>query len=484
MRQVIVNLSNQRRQAVFASLVIAMLLVTAVVGTIIASPSAADLESSKKEVNAAQTAPGSSLQYTILLDNSGDQPINTVVMTDVLPSAVNYVSGTLNAEYDQAFPEPLTSLTYTNGIVSWQGSIGQQGAVTITFQAALTDTLIAGDQVTNTVAITGTGYLITRTAVTAIITTTNVFLPIIYKPVPAPFLNVVVRTTSDNQWDVSWLSPDSAVTKYELEEAQDMSFSNPTRYDMGVGLEKSFSPSATTNNLYCYRARAFIGALVGNWSNVRCVYGNYRDDFNTDTGWGIRRQDTDDVNNSSYLQNGNFVVKIGGRWDYAIASPLRQAPWQNYRIETSVKLEGGIDNLHSYGLIFGGDWDGNTCPTADYSTCFNQYYRLNVIWTGSPDKMKFNLKRIDYHDPANNSGRGVDLTLFSDVLLGDTSGWNTWAIEVYADGTIKVFANGTLVATAQDATYGSNPYFGVFASDDEYLGSEPWFDYYEVKPLP
>ncbi|MEJ2750960.1 MAG: hypothetical protein P8183_24090, partial [Anaerolineae bacterium] len=272
------------------------------------------------------------------------------------------------------------------------------------------------------------------------------YFPVFFKPVPVPYLNNVPEVNSNNQWTVSWTDINETGASYELQEYSDASFASPTTIDAGSSLTHLISHAASVNNYYCYRVRAKVNGVYSGWSNTDCTYGNYYDSMgNSSSGWFIRRQDTDDTNNSSYYQNGTYVIKIGGRWDYAIGSSMVPAPASSYRLETSVKLIDGVDNLQTYGIVFGGDWNGQPCPNSDYSSCFNHYYRLQVIWYGSTNKMRIDLKRIDYHDE-NNVGRGhVKLIDFKDVHVGNPSGWNKWTIDVSSNGTIKVYVNGPLV---------------------------------------
>ena len=145
----------------------------------------------------------------------------------------------------------------------------------------------------------------------------------------------------------------------------------------------------------------------------------------------------------------------------------------------------GPDNLQSYGIIWGGDWNGQPCPNADYSSCFNHYYRLNIIYFGDNAKaLRIQLKRIDYHDPKDNAGRGTSLIDYTDIDVGDPSGWNIWEVAYELDGTIRISVNGKVVKTNKDSTLVNEPYFGVFASSDEYAGTAATFDYYVVTRLP
>ncbi len=464
------------------SLLVAFILIMIVANALIAAPSAADLGGSTKTVNHSQAFPGEPLQYTVVISNSGDTAVSNVVLTDTLPTGLTYQPGSLTYTLDSA---AMTTFGESNGIINWTGVISDLGSVAIYYSAVLTDNLTAGNEILNAVAITGTGSLITRTASTTIITSTNIYLPIIFMPVPAPELNSIPKPDSANQWTVSWADINLSGTTYELQEDTNSNFTAPTTIDNGVNLSYAISHTASANNYYCYRVRAKANSLISGWSNVQCAYGNYSDNFSdSSSGWAIRRQDTDDTANSSYYQNGTFTVKIGGRWDYSLAAPVTQAPAGSYKIEGLVKLTDGIDNLQTYGIVFGADGNGQPCPNSDYSSCFNHYYRLQIIWFGSPDKLRADLKRIDYHD-SNNIGRGtVKLFNFRDVTVGDANGYNKWTIEVFADGTINVYVNGNFVGGGVDTTYVNDRYFGMYAASNEYSGTAAQFDWFTVTALP
>jgi len=464
------------------SLLFAFVLTAVVVSTLIAAPSAANLDSSTKTVNASQAFPGQTLQYTVVISNSGDTAVPNVVMTDTLPASLTYEAGSLTYTVDSA---AVTAFGENNGVISWTGVVSELGSVAIYYSAVLTDNLTAGDEILNAVAITGTGSLITRTASTTIITSTQLYLPVAFKAVPVPHLNNVPEVNSNNQWTVSWTDINETGASYELQEYSDASFASPTTIDAGSSLTHLISHAASVNNYYCYRVRAKVNGVYSGWSNTDCTYGNYYDSMgNSSSGWFIRRQDTDDTNNSSYYQNGTYVIKIGGRWDYAIGSSMVPAPASSYRLETSVKLIDGVDNLQTYGIVFGGDWNGQPCPNSDYSSCFNHYYRLQVIWYGSTNKMRIDLKRIDYHDE-NNVGRGhVKLIDFKDVHVGNPSGWNKWTIDVSSNGTIKVYVNGDYVGGGVDTKYINDRYFGGYAASNEYSGTAASFDWFSATALP
>ncbi len=441
-----------------------------------------------KKVDHASARPGDTLQYTIDINNSGDVIAPNAVFTDSLPAELTYVSDTLSVTGGGDFG-------VNNNVISWTGHLNPNGGtVSLVFDAALADDLVAGQTVTNTASLEGPEGVLNASVAISILgeSTYTVFMPIIARPLPIVTLySVSVPTSPDNfvtnKWTVTWSQIDLAGGQYELQEASDSDFTNPTSYFPGVVNTLLIEHPVSNSDEYFYRVRVTGSWGEGSWSNIESQTALYVDKFDSDNGWRIRREDTDDVDNYIDTRDGALYLKIKSRWDYAIASPLNAIPsnWETYEIKTRVRLGDGIDNLHSYGLIFSGDWNGNQCPNSSFSSCFTHYYRLNVIHTGDDSKMRVQLKRIDYHDSDDNAGRGVSLYGYRDVSVNDPDGWNEWSIRVdRGAGTIQVWAGNRLLTTINSQEYINDPYFGVMASDDEYLGTAAFFDYYYVYPMP
>ena len=439
-----------------------------------------------KTVNLNEARPGDALAYEIMLQNSGGSSANNMVMTDTLSPELSYISGTLTITGTGSYG--------VNGdVITWTGSLTESESVTLQFNALITDTLVDAGIVTNTVYAVGAGHTLSASVQTSYVTTYTLYIPIIFKSLPAPTLTSVSLPTTPDEFvtyriTASWTAVDNA-TGYELWESTTSDFSNPTVYSTGTDTSVVVSHPVGLAPTYYYCAVA-TGTVNSGCSNVRMQSGLYVDNFNSSSsGWAIRRQDTDDVNNWTYYTGEYWAVKIGGRWDYAITAPMQAVPsaWSSasgYHIDTRVMLSDGVDNLHSYGLVFGGDWNGQPCPADDYSSCFNHYYRLNIIWDDE-DSFQMQLKRIDYHASDGNSGKGVSLISYRDVSVSDTLGWNNWSVDVRDNGDIDVYVNGRSVGHANDSRYvGNSTYFGTFASSNEYLGTLALHDYYRVSPLP
>jgi uncharacterized repeat protein (TIGR01451 family) len=469
-----------RLLSVFLSFTAVFLAIVVTADVMKAATITADLNNSSKSVNLAEALPGQMVRYTIAIHNSGVNPALTAALTDTLPIELSYEVGSLAFEEISAF-----TLDYgvSGQVITWTGSLGVDGMVNITFNAWITDTVMEGDVITNTAVLTGTGGLITLTTTTNIISTYYNYLPLILRPAPPVVIQSISRPNQDNLWTVTWQDAGPEVTAYQIQEAQSLDFSQSPIIDAGLTLSRQFQHAPSINPHYCYRVRALVGTVTGAWSQPACGKGIYFDNMeNSASGWSIRREDTDDIDNSSWYAADYFALRIGGRWDYAIASPLAAGPTAPYRIEAYMYLR-EPKNLNSYGLIFGGDWNGQPCPNDDFSSCFNQYYRLNVIATGSSNSMVMNLKRIDFHRDEDNTGDGVDLISFMEVTTNDPAVPNLWRIDVSASGVIRVYVNNVFLAQATDTEYINRPYFGLFASSNEYCCAQPHLQWYRVTPL-
>jgi len=439
----------------------------------------ADLSTSKMTVSRSEAFPGQQVKYRILVRNSGGAPA-TVIFTDTLPTGLAIVPNSLSMIGSRRpFQED-------NGLITGSETIPGNEQLEITFRALVSDTIPVDTELSNTVEISGTGTLLTLQAPTIVISDSYIYFPHVVQPLPIPSLSLIEPTNVNNQWTIGWSSIDiSSTFQYELQEATNPAFSNSQSWMIdSAQLTRQIQHTPNWLNNYFYRVRVALNDRVGLWSNAILVAGNYEDSFgDSNSGWTMRREDTDTVNNSTFYENGHFVLRMKSSYDSLLGGPLKAAPAAPYRIETKVRLT-GQDNLHAYGIVFGGDWDGRTCPNSSFTSCFNTYYRLLAMWFGDNDELKMELKRIDYHDPVNGHGRGKTLISFRDVNVNKPSeGWQTWAIEVRPNGTIKVFVNGKMVGEAIDHMNILQPYFGTFATTNEYTGLKAEYDWYKVSSL-
>jgi hypothetical protein len=415
-------------------------------------------------------------------------------MTDTLPISMTYQQGSLNIVSGGG------SAGESAGVITWTGALNNDDQAVIEFGALLDEGLEEGNEIVNTAVISGDGMLLTRTAmiVVDVNDATTAYMPFVSKAIPlpsTPVLNAIGHPNSNNSWTVSWSGGGPYVISYELQEAQSSDFSGATTTNVGDVQSTQVTKALSWKNEYFYRVRALSASGPGDWSNVRNVIGGYRDDFtDANSGWALRRL-TLLEETVSWYENGSFVLKVEDSWDWAIAAPYAKAPSVPYAIEFQMD-PANLGNLVSGGGIFGGDWPGAICP--DYSTlmglyyhdlCFNHFYNTNTIWYGD---LKMLFERVDFLQWCPSCG-GSPLKRLSydygqwftiDPLpnVNDPDGWNTYRIEVRADG-IKLFVNGGMIAESDDTMYVNEPFFGVFASTDEYSNSTWKWEYYQVVPL-
>ena len=180
---------------------------------------------------------------------------------------------------------------------------------------------------------------------------------------------------------------------------------------------------------------------------------------------------------------GFLEMKINNSQAYVIASPLEavEAPF-TYNIKTRAKLLNREDG-DEYGIIFGGDYTGNDCPAADFSTCFTEYYEFRVRYRDdNGDKfLDWKLKRVEGHDE-NNQNFGPDIIDWKRLDGVNPDSWVKWDIEVHNNGQLFIFANNVKQAgSAKDATYINNHYFGLIGRTSAKSGSHILFDMLQIE---
>ncbi len=458
-------------------------------GTTIADPAdLVDLSGSTKTASPTTVPTGGKVNYTVTIMNAGSYTATNVMMSDQLPANLSHVAGTLTAS---------AGTPAVNGnVISWNGSVNPNSVVAIQFQAQDDGALPPGNAFSNTAVITGTDGVYSPSVAVQVSTQYLVYMPIIAKALHAPILNAT-RPNSANEWTMFWQNAPTGIIGFELQEAKEPDFTNPTSYNLGVVTTQPINQIVSSDNNFYYRIRAVAAGNSSGWSNVVHVIGAYRDDFNNpNSGWAIRRTTYLEEVRSWYENNDWLILQVEDSWDWGIASPLKmQAPEPPYAIEYRSQ-PANLGNLVSHGAVFGADFPGDNCP--DYNTfdgvykhalCFNHFYNTNTIWFGD---LKLLFERVDFLQWLPNAGgspmkRGSFDNYQSWFTVAripnvDADGWNTYRIEV-RDSGIKLFANGQLYAETGDTQWLNDRHFGVFASTDEYSNSTWRFDYYQATPI-
>lgn len=226
----------------------------------------------------------------------------------------------------------------------------------------------------------------------------------------------------------------------------------------------------------------------------------YVDDFNnSNSGWAMRRQSTGPTtptNSVAYVLGGRLELNVGKSNQYLIAAPMVPAAASSkYNIETQAQFINPQDQS-GYGIIFGGDWNGQTCPNGNYSSCFNSYYVLEVRWLANNNNplLVARLRRITSHD-SNNNPVGTELFTWTEARTVNgvninPNGVNEWDILYESNGTIRVYvANQLFKTVTNEAVLFNQKYFGLFASTLNEAGgttnnSVVRYEYISVVPVP
>jgi len=446
-----------------------------------------------KEVNLLQAKPGEVLTYLITIQNTGEAA-GTILVTDSLPVELDCLPASVSADFG--------TLDVTDNLIAWEGDFSGFGQTNhITISAEITSDISSQPVwITNTAEITGAGTLTEVSAVTQVADTYYYYMPVVnrnYPPIPS--LNVIPQPDENGNYTVSWVAVDwSGVDGYVLQESTNSSFSSITNSWTTAGTSRAIQHPLGSGTFY-YRVRADDSEYWGEgpYSNIRSVslplpQPSYYYDFNHSgtiyNPWPIRR--------TSYWQGDvgrkatwteqpadytdSIFIIMADRFDFALASPMEEAPDPPYVIETRVRIhEPG--NLASYGIVFGGN-GGSPCPAYRDTGCFSHYYRLDTVWNGTSLKAAF--KRIDYHEPESSSsrgaGRGAELINYQYVTNAHTD-WHTWRFVVKPTG-IDIYFDGSLYGSTNDTTYVNEPYFGIWVSANEYKPAIGRFDYFNVVP--
>lgn len=457
-----------------------------------------------KMASTDEALPGETFQYTIMVTTSADAP-RGFVLTDTLPAGVTFVDGSISSSTGLNVSEAggeLTSATFfLNSGQSAQTSFSVVVDVSTPISTVITNTVMMYD-ISNDL-------LLDASAGTMVVTKTNttLFMPFIALPYEAPTNNAITAPTGvTNTWTVTWEDLHTANTKitgYEVEESTDPNFAAAATTSTSVGKVTSLAVSKPVDNqtTFYYRVRSVIAGEqngASDWSNTQAVTSIYffAEDFNDDANpgnWKIVRQDTDDIINKLSVNNGYLDLRMESRFDYMIASNLTRVPENgNFKITARMRLE-DADPRHAGGIILGGDYDGTSaCPesvdadnpeNSKYNTCFTEYYRFMFIAGNVSNQFTTQVKRIEEHSDTNNSGGGTELASKTFISDKGRKNWIDWTVEVFTDGTMKLYLGDDLIHEVQDTTYQDNKYFGFWSSTSDTTFSNTQIDWVNVRSI-
>jgi len=458
----------------------------------------ADLTTSSVTASKESVSPGGAFEYTIVIRNTGEFDMPTEV-TNPLPDELNY----LDSECDA----PLTdACEFAGDVLTWRGPVPEGRTVTITVFVQLKNGVAGDTEVVNTAHIESAEQSFERSATITVDEAKSSpmqLLPLTIfgrLPDPGPVTLHAGQPNGQNAWTLSW-TESAGAHGYEIQEAHQPDFSDAVTIPVGPVSSQTISKSPSSSNVFYYRVRSRVGDQFGPWSNVGQVIGGYRDDFDdTNSGWTMRRS-TYREEVKGFYENGRYVMQIIDRYDWGIVSPLKPAPRVPYAIDFEMRIVSQI-YAHSAGMVFGGDWNGESCPPGTsfdewykHDKCFNHFYNTNTIYNDSNANkpvLQLLFERVDRLEWCQGCGgspmkRVGDIGDLDNLNHVDAREWNHYRIEVRADG-IRLYAAPAgqelqLEYVYDDTRWVSSPYFGFFASTDV-IDNLTWrFEYVQVMPL-
>ena len=105
---------------------------------------AANMEDSYKDVDETTAEPGETLEYTLVLINTGIADAQTIWVTDTAPAHTSYISGSLSVDSSEIY----TPTESSDGF-EWYGTVLLSTPVTITFQVVLDPVIDNGTLIQN-----------------------------------------------------------------------------------------------------------------------------------------------------------------------------------------------------------------------------------------------------------------------------------------------------------------------------------------------
>lgn len=312
-----------------------------------------------------------------------------ITVTDQLVSQLTLICGSQQAD---PAGDVSSICDAQQNVITYTASITAQTSMTLTFQALIGSSLLAGYDISNTAWVHYGEHSISDTVTFVLAGPRYVYLPLVarrWPPIPYPPSIGVTTPDLGGNYTVSWTYGAHASvtipTSYELQEALDASFSAATSYTL-PGSTYAYNFTDKPGGMYYYRVRGHNAYGAGEWSQTvsASVSRVYRDEFSDPTsGWHTgedQRYNFWDPNwpgweTVSYInyQDGHYRFYIpltrhaGGDVDTwwvwpAVSAPLPEAMKpipDNYCIEARARFVShtgsGIIWWAHWGIVFGGN---------------------------------------------------------------------------------------------------------------------------------
>ena len=362
-----------------------------------------------KSVSAAQADPGDTLTYTIRVSNSGEGSARTILVTDSLPSRLDYLSH--SASVGMAW--------VSDGLITWHPTWGAtgtlvlppQGDAVLTITARVDPTISRTVRLVNTAYLTGTGQLLQDQAATNVSIISYAYLPLVLKrwpPIPYdPVLNTINNPDRRDYYTVSWLYDhnDAPATSFTLQEATDANFTNPTEYTTG---STSYLFTDKANGTYYYRVRGNNSYGSSGWSNVESTVVRWPPVPYAPTLNAINNPDNQDSYTVSWVYNYTDILATSYVLQEATDANFTN-PTEYVTSDTSYSFSGKsrgtyyyrVKGRNSYG---DGEWSNVQSTYVVGFSYFEDFSDIHSGWPSEVSKTRWAFYEVDPNPPLPDDG--------------------------------------------------------------------------------
>lgn len=474
------------------------------------------LAGSTKSVSSAVILPGKVLTYSIVVSNTGATISSPILVTDVLPIPVDYVSHSAPSGVDSGYSDGMVTFTLPSGL--------EAGAsVTLGLVGQVRETITPGIVFTNTARIDGGVTIVEPYAVVTVVPPQYVYFPVIAKrwpPIPYPPALTVSSDDGLGHYTLGWIYgrtdvPETLPSSYWIQESRNAAFTDLVTDGALPLAPTSLSFTRWPGTLY-YRVAGVNQYGRGEWSNIVVVRSAYLDTF-SDAGSGWYVGSAERWNNRGTLEDPDWRLEtvaymsyVPGHYRINVPMDVRgggdAVTWFVWPAQTAPLPDGAAPLPDTYcvearaifsnstgpytpwwahwGIVFGANSsESDSTLTEIYTFQVNSHKKLGILryqnYTYPGDRQPLSGLPINVETSLYNWPGSINH--WSEQGYGnDADEYNT--LKVYVHGTqVDVYINGARIVTANIPGMPRSG-VGVIAGDWEVTPVVTDFDYFRYEP--
>lgn len=452
-----------------------------------------------KQIIGSNFKPGDYITFTLTINNSGNKPAASVIVTDIVPSQLltpGYASTlTLTPIGSTPYVWNVGSLSAgASGVITLYGRINPALPGTFSFNntAKIYDPQDATpDNNTSTVTVSGN-------------VTYKIYLPIVIRRYPAypdaPVLNAIANSDGDGNYTVSWNAAYLAST-YELQEDDNTAFSSPAVVYSGANT--TWSVAGHTYGTFYYRVKARNTFGDSAWSNIQSVNVNrFPNDTYYSQQWGLPKVNAPGawrqsngagvtiavIDTGVDLNHPDLAGKLVAGWDFANND---STPQDDHGHGTHVAGIAAAVTNNSRGVA-GLGWDAKIMPVKVLDSQGSGYYSWiasGIYWAVNNGAKVINLS-LGGQSYASALQEATDYAYSQGALVvaasgncGDpltykNNGCTVFNPVIYPGANPNVLGVGSTTSTDARSSFSSYGYWVDVAAPGSNIYSTVWNDTY------